>query len=254
MDEADWKACRRRPGVLSMVKTMDTLVAHEAIPDTALLARIGAIADHLLKELPQGARPEELTILERALRYAAEAEQRMADQRQRIAELENLSFTDPLTGLPNRRGFEAQLNQALARARRYGETGVIAFCDLDNLKEVNDSFGHCAGDSLIKCAAHTLVGAVREIDGVGRLGGDEFSVLLVNTGWKDGVRRMRTLQWALDGTGTVHRGRDIPLRVSMGYEPYGPDDTVSDLIHRADMAMYYNKRRRQAGALQTAAA
>ena len=229
------------------------LVANEAFPDAALLARIGAITDQLLKDLPQDNGRCEQTLLERALRYAAETEQRMADQRRRIAELENLSFTDPLTGLPNRRGFETQLGQALARARRYGETGLIAFCDLDNLKEVNDTLGHAAGDSLVRCAAHTLARSIREIDSVGRLGGDEFGVLLVNTSWKDGVRRMRTLQWALDSAGTVHHGTDVALRVSMGFEPYGPDDTANDLIHRADMAMYYNKRRRQAGALRTAA-
>jgi diguanylate cyclase (GGDEF)-like protein len=187
------------------------------------------------------------------LRYAAETEQRMADQRERIAELENLSSSDSMTGLLNRRGFESQLNITLARARRYGETGLIAYCDLDNLKEVNDGFGHTVGDALLKCAAHTLASSVRETDCVGRLGGDEFGVLLINTGWKDAVRRMRTLQWVLDSAGTVHRGADIPVRMSIGYEPYGPDDGAADLIHRADMAMYYNKRRKQAGPISSAA-
>lgn len=240
-------------GAVPAVDTMDMLVAGDALQDTMLLARIGAITDQLLKDLPNGIERRERTLLERALRYAAETEQRIADQRQRIAELENLSFADPLTGLLNRRGFEAQLGLALARARRFGETGLIAFCDLDNLKHVNDSLGHAAGDSLVRCAAQTLARSVREIDSVGRLGGDEFGVLLVSTAWKDGARRMRTLQWALDSAGAVHQGTEIPLRVSMGYEPYGPDDTVEELIHRADMAMYYNKRRRQAGVFRTAA-
>lgn len=232
---------------------MDSLIASDGYQDAALLARIGAITDQLLKDVPDGIERRDLTLLERALRYAAEAEQRMADQRQRIAELESLSVTDPLTGLPNRRGFEAPLRQALARARRYGETGLIAYCDLDNLKEVNDTLGHAAGDKLVQCAAHTLAGSIRETDSVGRLGGDEFGVLMVNTGWKDGVRRMRTLQWRLDSAGTVHQGSDIALRASLGYEPYAPDDTVEEVIHRADMAMYYNKRRRHAGIVRTAA-
>ena len=58
---------------------------------------------------------------------------------------------------------------------------------------------------------------------------------------------MRTVQWRLDSAGIVHRGNDAPLQVSMGIEPYGPQDSVGDLIHRADMAMYYNKRRKQSG-------
>jgi diguanylate cyclase (GGDEF)-like protein len=232
---------------------MNALIANETFQDAALMARIGSIADQLLKDLPAGMERREQALLERALRYAAETEQRMADQRRRIAELENLSFSDPLTDLPNRRGFETQLGQALARARRYGEIGLIAYCDLDNLKEVNDSLGHAAGDKLVKCVARTLARSIREIDSVGRLGGDEFGLLMVNTSWKDGTKRMRTLQWALDSAGMVHQGKDVPLRVSIGYEPYGPNDTVEDLIHRADMAMYYNKRRRQAGFVRSAA-
>lgn len=221
--------------------------------DPEILARVGAITSQLLKDLPNESDQRGQTILERALRYAAETEQRMADQMQRIAELENLSFTDPMTGLLNRRGFDNQVRQALARSRRYGETGLVAYFDLDNLKEINDRYGHAAGDELVKCCADTLSKSVREIDTVGRMGGDEFCVLLINTGWQDGVRRMRTLQWVLDSTGTVCRGEDIPLKVSMGYEPYGPQDSVEDLIHRADMAMYYNKRRKNAGMVQSAA-
>ena len=97
--------------------------------------------------------------------------------------------------------------------------------------------------------------SVREIDVIGRLGGDEFGIVLVNSTWKDGARRMRTIQWMLDSAGIVYRGKDISLQVSIGVERYGPHDTVDDLIHRADMAMYYNKRRKQSGfqTTQTAA-
>jgi len=236
-----------------LVSGMGTMINSEFPNDPEILARVGAITSQLLKDLPNESEQRGQTILERALRYAAETEQRMANQLERIAELENLSFTDPMTGLLNRRGFEKQFSLTLARSRRYGETGIIAYFDLDNLKEINDRLGHGAGDDLVKCCAHTLSHAVREIDTVGRLGGDEFCVLLVNTSWQDGVRRMRTLQWVLDSSGTVNRGEDIPLKVSMGYEPYGPQDTVTDLIHRADMAMYYNKRRKHSGLVQSAA-
>jgi diguanylate cyclase (GGDEF)-like protein len=211
-----------------------------------LMSRISALTEQFLRDLPQEVSMSQQTLLERALKYAAETEQRMADQRHRIAELESLSSTDPLTGLLNRRGFEYELSTALSRARRYGEVGVIAYCDLDNLKQVNDALGHTAGDELVKCAAATLAGAVRDLDIVGRLGGDEFAIVLINTNWKNGARRMRTIQWRLDSAGIVHRGNDAPLQVSMGIEPYGPQDSVEDLIHRADMAMYYNKRRKQA--------
>ncbi len=215
------------------------------LAEPGLISRIGKLTERLLRDLPRDESGRQKALLERALQYAAETEQRIAEQQSRIAELENLSSTDAMTGLLNRRGFEHELGTALARSRRYGEIGVIAYCDLDNLKQVNDMLGHSAGDELVKCAADTLTGAVRDLDIVGRLGGDEFAIVLVNTNWKNGARRMRTLQWRLDSAGIVYRGNDLPLRVSMGIEPYGPQDEVEDLIHRADMAMYYNKRRKQ---------
>lgn len=229
---------------------MDTTIAmgfpgNPCLTETGLISRIGALTERLLRDLPRDESGRQKALLERALKYAAETEQRMAEQQSRVAELESLSSTDPMTGLLNRRGFEHELGIALARSRRYGEIGVIAYCDLDNLKTVNDALGHFAGDELVKCAADTLIGTVRDLDIVGRLGGDEFAVVLVNTSWKNGARRMRTLQWRLDSAGIVYRGNDLPLQVSMGIEPYGPQDDVEDLIHRADMAMYYNKRRKQ---------
>jgi len=229
---------------------MDTFIAPQLASDSALSEKLGVLSEHLVKDLPNNEGQREQAIVERALRYANETEQRMAAQRERIAELESLSSTEPLTKLPNRRGFEGQFNRVIARARRYGETGVVGYCDLDNLKTVNDEFGHAAGDDLLKSAANTLRESVREIDVIGRLGGDEFGIVLVNSTWKDGARRMRTIQWMLDSAGIVYRGKDISLQVSIGVEPYGPHDTVDDLIHRADMAMYYNKRRKQS-AFQT---
>lgn len=226
---------------------------NELTASPELSAKIGTITNQLLRNLPDDIDGREQALIERALRYAAEAEQRMADQRQRIVQLENLSSTDPLTGLLNRRGFENHLSLTLARARRYGETGAIAHLDLDDFKSVNDSYGHAAGDEVLKAVARALTGAVRQTDIVGRLGGDEFAVVLVNTVWRDAAKRARTLRWRLNATGTVYRGHDIPLQVSIGIEPYGAEDVVADLIHRADMAMYYVKRHRQVGIVNSAA-
>lgn len=213
----------------------------------------GALSHRLLQDLPVDATDREEMLVARALRYAAETEQRLARQRERISALENLSTTDALTGLFNRRGFEHHMDLMLARSRRYGETGVLAIADLDGFKAVNDSYGHSVGDALLRCAADTLRGAVRESDIAARLGGDEFAVLLVNTGWKDAQNRLRTLQWRCDTAGIVHRGHDIPLTLSLGAEPYGPNDLADDVLHRADMAMYYEKRRRQSGIVYSAA-
>ena len=93
----------------------------ELPPQAEVMAKIGAIAHQLFKNLPDDGDERQRALLERALLYAAETEQRMANQMERIALLENLSFNDPLTGLLNRRGFTDHLGMILARARRYGE-------------------------------------------------------------------------------------------------------------------------------------
>jgi diguanylate cyclase (GGDEF)-like protein len=233
---------------------MMELIPHsDPVDDPELINKLGAITNQLLKDLPADKDARARTLLERTLRYAAESEQRMADQMARISQLEFLSNTDALTGLLNRRGFCDHLGYALGRARRYGETGVIAYCDLDTFKSVNDAFGHSGGDALLIRVGDALAGSVRDIDIVGRLGGDEFGVVLVNTNWKDGAKRLRSLHWKLDNTAASYRGHDIPVQVSVGVEPYGPHDNPEELLHRADMAMYYNKRRKHAGPVPTAA-
>lgn len=218
-----------------------------------LLAKVGSIAHNLFKDLPEENNDRQKTLLERALLYAAETEQRMANQMERIALLENLSFHDPLTGLLNRRGFTDHLGVALARARRYGEIGVIVYCDLDDFKAVNDNYGHAAGDDVLRCTGETIAMSVREIDVVGRLGGDEFAMALVGSSWKDGLKRVRTLQWYLDNASITFLGERIPILASLGAEPYGQHDSEEELIRRADMAMYYNKRRKNAGMVRSAA-
>ena len=218
-----------------------------------LMAKVGAIAHNLFKDLPEENDERQMALLERALLYAAETEQRMASQMERIALLENLSFHDPLTGLLNRRGFTDHLGMALARARRYGEVGVIVYCDLDDFKNVNDIYGHAAGDDVLKCTGETIAMSVREIDIVSRLGGDEFAIALVGSSWKDSLKRVQTLQWYLDNAGVTFLGNRIQVHASLGAEPYGPHDTEEKLIRRADMAMYYNKRSKPANLLRSAA-
>lgn len=222
-------------------------------PETYFELTPESLGQDFLKTFSTGETAREQRLIQQTLLYAAETEKRIAAQTRRIEELETLSVEDTLTGLMNRRGFDRHLDHALARARRLGETGILIYCDLDNLKQTNDLHGHAAGDLLIRCAANTLERAIREIDIVARLGGDEFAILLTDTARRDAEKRIRTIQWRLDSAGVVVGGIDIPLRISMGSEPYGPHDIAEDLLHRADMAMYEAKRCRQAGPIKSAA-
>lgn len=232
---------------------MEQVSASLSTGDPELMDLIGVIASRLIENMPDSETQSDErkdALLERALMYAAQAEQQIASQNQRIEYLQSLSCTDELTGLFNRRGFTEQLGRTLAAARRFGHTGVLVYCDLDNFKEINDLHGHCVGDRVLKRVAEVARHSLREIDTIARLGGDEFAMLIAQTKWADGQKRAQTLQWAIENTPTD----ELPkTKVSLGIEPYGPNDTPEELVRRADMAMYYVKRSKKGPMVRDAA-
>lgn len=179
-----------------------------------------------------------------ALQVATEAERRIAEQAGRIAELESMALFDELTGILNRRGFLIEIDRALADARRRGETGVLIFIDLDGFKAINDSLGHPAGDEVLRHTAQLLRDNVRTTDSVGRLGGDEFGVLLTRTSRKDGLARAETMERLLNTSSATWATRVIPIRASLGIQSYGERDDGPSLLSAADDAMYRTKRTR----------
>lgn len=210
-----------------------------------LIDTVGALAERLLAACAEEAAESELDsedLLERALIIAAEAQQQLTEQRERIASLEALSFTDELTGLYNRRGFHEQLRRILAVSRRIESTGVLAFIDLDRFKAINDGLGHSAGDAVLCHVATLLNDNLRATDVVARLGGDEFSVALVHTSTGYGRRRAEALECLLNSSIVQYQGYDIPIRASFGIKAFGPNTEAESLLARADAAMYRSKR------------
>jgi diguanylate cyclase (GGDEF)-like protein len=148
-----------------------------------------------------------------------------------VAELRLAAATDPLTGLLNRRAFEERLERELARTRRTGEPFGLLLVDVDRFKQLNDRLGHAAGDEALTALAQTLAGAVRAVDTVARIGGDEFAVLLAGT----------ADERARDVADRLTAGAGVPI--SIGAASYGPDGTTADDISRAaDAALYAAKR------------
>ena len=197
--------------------------------------------------------PDQRALVERALAIAAEAEQRLADEHARIAHLESLSITDDLTGVLNRRGFISQLQRVLASARCYSDVGMPIYCDLDGFKSINDTFGHGAGDRVLCKTAEVLSSAVRDIDVMGRLGGDEIAMALVHSSFQNGSKRVCSIHRLSNKTRVEWLGVELPINASLGAEPYGLHDSEEDLICRADMAMYSVKRRKLSPPYKSAA-
>ena len=178
------------------------------------------------------------------LSYAAAAEQRLGEQRERIAVLEDLSVTDDLTGLPNRRALRSFMARTLAGAARHKENGVIGFVDLDGFKAVNDTHGHDAGDKVLRHLSDTLRSTIRPTDMVARLAGDEFILVLTRCTEEEGAKRLRIIQKIVNEQMIVHRGKAIKLKASMGIQNYDASCDANALLSGADAAMYQDKSRR----------
>ncbi|ABE38662.1 GGDEF domain-containing protein [Rhodopseudomonas pseudopalustris] len=163
-----------------------------------------------------------------------------------IEELRASAETDFLLGISNRRGFERELNRALAYIKRYGAAGALILLDVDRLKPVNDTFGHAAGDVVLKSVVEALLSHVRASDLIGRLGGDEFALLLWNLSEADAHMKAAALEQTVDqlvirfGTHTVAAG------VSAGVAMLTADMDAAGALACADRAMYARKAERRA--------
>lgn len=157
-------------------------------------------------------------------------------------QLRALVSYDQLTGILNRRGMEQAAAMAIANAKRQGRRLAVVICDLDSFKVLNDSHGHIAGDAALRAFAGALLAAVRKGDVVGRLGGDEFCVLLVDSSGNAAVEVMERVRTGLVSL-TVDRVPDGTVRASFGIAEFMPGDrSLDDLIARADLALYTAKQ------------
>ena len=154
--------------------------------------------------------------------------------REQVGELTRLARTEPLTGLPNRRGWDEQLDRELAQARRSGRPVSVALLDIDDFKGYNDAHGHQAGDRLLVAAAAAWQGQLREGDVLCRWGGDEFAVLLPDCS-EDEAREIMD--------------RVPPTTPSLqscaaGIAEWDGDETSDELVWRADAELLGQKRAR----------
>jgi len=159
------------------------------------------------------------------------------------AEVQKQAITDTLTGLYNRRGFVELGQREVERARRYNRPMVAIVLDVDNFKEINDNYGHANGDLVLQTVANRCLQNLRRVDLVGRMGGDEFMILLPETDVSTGSHVAERLHQCISGVPVDINGAKVEISVSMGVARSTisiPDLDI--LLSRADSAMYLAKK------------
>jgi diguanylate cyclase (GGDEF)-like protein len=169
----------------------------------------------------------------------------LARAQARIEELQASAETDFLLGIANRRGFERELARSLSFIQRYHATGALIVLDVDRLKPINDTFGHAAGDEVLKAIVAAISDQVRASDVIGRLGGDEFAVLLWNLSEIDARAKAAALEEAIDDLAFVFRGSQVAAGASAGVAILTAHSDVSGVLDEADRAMYVRKAQRR---------
>ena len=156
----------------------------------------------------------------------------------RSEQFHQLAMADSLTGLYNRRVAEERLAAEASRSQRHGHPLTVISLDLDKFKQINDTYGHLAGDEVLKAFASRLSSAIRLSDFAFRMGGDEFLVLLPECS----INQVETLLSRLRPMEIVFGGHKIPIRFSAGRVAYELGETIEQFLDRADRTLYADKR------------
>lgn len=167
---------------------------------------------------------------------------REVSERQRLQEdLERLANTDALTGLPNRRFFMAELASELTRRQRYGHPLSLLMLDLDYFKQINDQWGHGVGDEALRLFATSVQCCLRAQDVAGRLGGEEFAILLPETGQNVAIPVAERIRARVEQTPIPTAAGHCTVTISIGVTEAEDSDDLESLLHRADEALYAAK-------------
>lgn len=186
--------------------------------------------------------PKVRTAIMSLLQEVDRLRQDVEDGKKRVAFLEKLADQDTLVPIANRRAFVRELSRMIAFAERYGTPSSVLYFDINGLKIINDNLGHAAGDAAIRHVAAVLTGNIRESDTVGRLGGDEFGVLLANAPQEAALEKAASLAGKIEAAPFEWEGRHIPLRVAHGAHSFTGGEDAAKALAEADKAMYERKQ------------
>ncbi|WP_354467631.1 sensor domain-containing diguanylate cyclase [Marinobacterium sp. MBR-109] len=166
----------------------------------------------------------------------------ISDRKEAERKLKRLATTDSLTGLSNRRALLERLHEEQRLSKRLGHPSSLLMIDFDHFKQINDEYGHNVGDLVLQHFASLARSCLRETDSIGRLGGEEFAILLPGTDLEGAVQLAERLRHLLEQTPTETTDGPVPMTLSIGVTTlHASDTTSSELLSRADAALYQAK-------------
>lgn len=168
---------------------------------------------------------------------------KVAQQMVQVQELKKQALRDELTGLPNRRAFDKELQRSLESFSRYNRNGALLMIDVNSFKGINDTLGHAAGDAILQHISRMLEAYTRLGDTVARLGGDEFAVILNEVSPEQAQQKAAQIQEMISTTTCRYNGHDIHVSISVGTCSFLSANDEAGLMQMADAAMYRDKAR-----------
>jgi diguanylate cyclase (GGDEF)-like protein len=192
--------------------------------------------------------PKVRAALDQLIGEVARLREELDRAKRRVAHLEELADQDALVPIANRRAFVRELTRLMAFAERYDAPGAVIYFDVNGMKQINDRHGHPAGDAALKHVAEVLLQNTRSSDVVGRLGGDEFGVILAQIDEATAVEKAQTLADGIVADPILWSGEELQVGVSFGVYAFSGREKVDEALSAADQRMYAHKRGRAAAA------
>ena len=187
--------------------------------------------------------PNVRAALKALLDEVARLRQELEHTRKRIQHLERVADEDAMLPIANRRAFVRELSRVISYSERYGTPGSVLYFDLNGMKEINDRFGHPAGDEALRHFAQMLLDNTRDSDTVGRLGGDEFGVILAQADEAQAKEKAEALMSVVSSTPVQWEGHRILLSCAVGLHQFTGKHSADEALSKADANMYDQKRK-----------
>jgi diguanylate cyclase (GGDEF)-like protein len=217
----------------------------EALPNAEAITKNTRVSERLLMlEIPEVEMTPAVSLAVSALlEKLDDVNRELSRTKESLSEIERLVDVDCLAPIPNRRAFMRRLSWTITMHERYGHPSAILYFDINEFKQINDKYGHAAGDLAIRHIAQLLSNTMRESDFLARIGGDEFAVIMYYANDEAAKKRGAKIVEKLQKTPFNFNGQQLNVAAAFGYHAIRAGDDAESALSSADMSMYVDKRR-----------